>query len=306
VNEHGAARRRTVVAFDGSALGWRSLDWAAGHAAAHDVPLLVVHCRQQRSLLAPRGTSHGTAGRRSGVPSVDRATAALFAEALERSRAAHPTLQVEGRLVRGSPDTELSAWVDPGDALVVGRSSRTQRSLGQSTADRLATHAPCEVVVFTSSDAGRSDGPFPGHVVAIIDGSEADESVLTTALLQAQAYEVPVAIVRTGGGANAGSAVSAPAATIPPRTPHESAGEQPSWQLNRPSFAVHSPAAGTVTSVLQDASRGAFLVVLPRGQAEPGLGAVVSCPVLVVPVDGSRSSTPSQVLPSKRSVREHS
>lgn len=323
MNEHGAAPKRTIVAFDGSALGWHMLDWAAEEAAAHDVPLLIIHCWKgprvpnQRGASRPGRGSARAAARRGGAPPVTRATAALFAKALERGRATHPPVPVEGRLVRGDPATELANAAEPGDLLVVGQcgNQRGDKSHGRSpsTAARLVAHTPCEVVVFPAQPPVAGEGPFPGHVVAVL-GDSADPLVVSRALCEAKARQLPVSIVRAGKDdsptlGSGRSRVPAPTALAP-----EGRGNgQPSWHLTHPDFAVRSHIPGSVASVAQEVSAGAALVVLTRAhESTRSLTDTVldgiTCPVVVPPVVPKETSmtTVPQVLPPARRASQFS
>lgn len=316
-------RTRTVVGFDGSAHGWRVLDWAVEEAAAHNVPLLIVHCWQEHRVegthvppvdstdATPSGSSsRGTTGAVAARP-VSRATAALLANAIDRARGKHPTLEVEGRLIKRSPVAALLSLAKPGDLIAIGTQPDAASRDPGSTANRLLTRAPCDVVVLPHIDAPEP-GPFPGHVIAMIDDSATATSVLARAFDEAEARQLPVTVVRTDEtvpvSEESGDLVS---------TEDTDPGKDVAlpWQRTHPGLAVHRASfhGDQGHAARQLSGRAAMLIVGRsfdhRADQAVELLSEAQCPVVIpapslVPYQASAGAP--EDIPTARTASNHS
>lgn len=279
-----------ATGFDGSPAGVAALAWAATEATAHRRQLCVYHCWQQPVLAA--ATVPGT------FPPMDRriagnAAAATLREATDWLASHHPTVAVTADTLEGAAGRCLATHVRYGDLLVLGMSSRhrfTARMLG-STIDHVLRHARCTVVVVPPERSDGGDGPFGGHVVAAVDGSESTSAVVGAGFAEAAAHGRPLTVVHALGGRH--PMAGRPAGTLEPEfdQPAVNAAIE-SWHAGYPHVVVHRatvdgpPAAG-----LEQATAGAMLVVV--GQSRHPLRPVrlvdhllsrLGCPVAIVPL----------------------
>jgi nucleotide-binding universal stress UspA family protein len=177
-----AGPQTVVVGVDGAEPGWWALSWAVGEAATAAGGLLI--CRVYP---AP----HPTLGR---TPRPSAATVGLADPVLARHVAA-VRARLGGDLVdlvtpAGDPGHRL---VDAGgDLLVVGASGPRP-----STARWVAAHARCPVVVVRPVSG--PGGPFAGHVVVGVDGSEPARAALSFGFGYAARHGLPLAAVHAAG-----------------------------------------------------------------------------------------------------------
>lgn len=159
--------RHVIVGFDGSDHSSVAVDWAAAEAASRGARLTLL-----AAMVVPVS---GVGGRFGAVLSPDAVDAMLQsmrdqvdARVTEVS-ARHPGLQVDARVVLGSPAFALVEESEGADLVVVG-----SRGLGGftgllvgSVGTQVATHATCPAVVVRQE-------PAPSHDVVVVgvDGSE--------------------------------------------------------------------------------------------------------------------------------------
>ncbi|WP_432072764.1 universal stress protein [Streptomyces wuyuanensis] len=144
-----------VVGVDGSESSLEAVDWAAGEAARHDVPLLLVHAVTQ-----------------------DREAADLIGVATDRARSITPSARLSSEVLQGDPATALLGKARNAFAMVLGC-----RGLGGlaglllgSVSLAVAARADCPVVVVRGRSAHR-DVRFRSVVVGVEDGEGSDTAV---------------------------------------------------------------------------------------------------------------------------------
>jgi nucleotide-binding universal stress UspA family protein len=169
---------------DGSPTNADALAWAAAAAAAHQVPLTLVHARPDAEGVARTVPS--------GNPVLDWAQ--------EQVRAMQPNLDLRPVQYPLAPVPSLLAAAEQADAVVIG-----SRGMGGfrglllgSTALHLVPLAPCPVVVVHSRADGSDPhppGPNAGSVVLGYDGSSAANRAAAFAFRHAAAIGAPVVVI---------------------------------------------------------------------------------------------------------------
>jgi nucleotide-binding universal stress UspA family protein len=182
--------KHITVGYDASPESSEALDWAALECEARRSALSIV-----TSYRLPVAGDIQTGWIPTEAYSGAAQTAnAELERALEATRAAHPTLDIDSRLVAGSAATVLIEDEASGQELiVVGASSHKGASafwLG-STPRSLVRHAPCPVVVVR----GASSRGRPDRVVVAVDGSEGARRAMEWALAEANLHHVPIGVV---------------------------------------------------------------------------------------------------------------
>ena len=184
-----------VVGFDGSLHAALALDWAATEAARRRVPLVVLHA------YSPDYPAVRSAGPGEHVPQQPSSAIHAAAEdtataAVERVRAAHPSLEVAGRVV---PDDAGAALVESSTAaalIVVGaRGLGRLRRLRVGSVSSYVTprsHSPVVVVHETPS---RSLSEL--RVIVGVDGSADSAAALRFAFEAAERQQIGVTVVHT-------------------------------------------------------------------------------------------------------------
>jgi nucleotide-binding universal stress UspA family protein len=175
-----------VVGVDGSASSRTALRWAAAQAKRTNVPL--------RVLLAYHWRMPGVFATSAELEQAAKDQAELVVEeAVAEARAAAPEVPVTGAAVLGNPAPVLLRAAEEAGLLVVGTRGHggfTGLLLG-SVSQQVATHAPGPVVVVR----GRADAGG-GPVVAGVDGSPGDDTVLAAAFEEASARGSALSAVR--------------------------------------------------------------------------------------------------------------
>jgi nucleotide-binding universal stress UspA family protein len=249
-----------VVATDGAATGGATVRWAAREAARLDMNLRVVHVLDWDWNTARYEFDGGSF-------EVARELAEnVTAAAATAAREVAPLVEVTETTLIGNPAARLLDAADAADLLVFGSRGHggfAGLMLG-GVSQRLATHAPCPVVVVR----GRAD-VVEGPVAVGVDDSDASEHVLSTAFAAAAGHGTGLVAVRTYLPVVPlyyGYAV--PAATI--ATPEQDTAERARleeqlapWRVKYPDVAIetvvsHNSAAGA----LVDVSHGTRLVVV--------------------------------------------
>lgn len=162
-----------IVGYDGSDGSRRAVQWAARHAAATGLPLVVVHC--EVSPFLGQGFGRVSEARDSGQQSKAEKTAA---EGLDLAQQADPHVDVSIRPIAGFPSEVLTRLSAEASLLVTGT-----RGLGGftgllvgSVSLHLAASASCPIVVV------RDDQPDLNNVLVAVDGSpESDRAVIAAA-----------------------------------------------------------------------------------------------------------------------------
>lgn len=166
-----AAEPPAVVAgIDGSETALGAAKWAADYAAAHGLPLTLLHA------------GHGAD--KDGV----------LAAAEAAVRAAHPDLPITPVCAKGAAAGVLSEFSESARLLAVGAGAGDHRVLG-GQATRIAHRAQCPVLFWRPPVATRTGKPLP--VVVGVDESEASANALEQAFDIAHALHAPLTVLHT-------------------------------------------------------------------------------------------------------------
>lgn len=248
-----------LVGTDGAAAGQAAVRWAAREAQRRDLPLRILHAYdwQWQAARYDAGTEY--------IDVAQQLAAAVGAAAVDQARAVAPTVAIDVDTVIGNPAPQLLAAAEDAELLVVGNRGRggfASLLLG-SVSQRVATHAPCPVVVVRGRDE-----PDEGPVAVGVDDSPAAEHVLRTAFEAAASRAAGLAVIRTYLPPPPLWLRDVPATEI--ETPREDAAEHERveellapWRQKFPGVAVevmvsHASAAAVLTGV----SHGCRLVVV--------------------------------------------
>ncbi|MEV8436064.1 universal stress protein [Actinosynnema sp. NPDC051121] len=173
-----------VVGVDGSASASAAVEWAAGEAARHRVPLKLVHAY----LLPDRGYPEIVLTGHDVRDAFERQGRQWVAEAAAAARATAPGVEVETSVVIDRPAAALIAASDGARLVVLG-----SRGLGGfsgllvgSVAVALTAHGKSPVVVVR--DQLHRDGP----VVVGVDGSPTSEEAIAFAFAEASLLGAPL------------------------------------------------------------------------------------------------------------------
>ncbi|AGL16960.1 universal stress protein [Actinoplanes sp. N902-109] len=179
--------RAIIVGADGTDSSNAAVDWAAGEARRRDLPLRIVHAFDWEWREA-RFDLH------SEYIDIARKIADAIAGAAEdRARKVAPDLAISTDALVGHAAPRLLEVSRDAAMLVVGSHGRggfTGLLLG-SVSQRVATHAPCPMVVVRGRD-DVADGP----VVAGVDDSPMAGTVLAEAFATAARTGCPLTVVR--------------------------------------------------------------------------------------------------------------
>jgi len=162
-----------VVGTDGSAAGAAAVRWAAREATRRRLPLRIVHAFDWNWAGARFGGSSELLELSQGQADI------ILADAILAARRAAPDVEAHPQAVPGEPAPALLEAARHAALVVVGNrghggfASLLLGSVGQ----RVATHAPCPVVVVR----GRHDAAS-GPVVVGVDASTATQDALGLAL----------------------------------------------------------------------------------------------------------------------------
>jgi nucleotide-binding universal stress UspA family protein len=168
---------RVVVGVDGSARSLDAVDLAAREAALRNLLLRVVYAYLWPYVAVPPGAAPVSLSDDALRHDAER----IVREAVERARAAAPSVDVTGETLIGAPTPTLIDQSRTASLVVVG-----DRGLGGftgllvgSVAVQLAAHAACPVLVAR----GRADPA--GDVLVGVDGSPANEPAVGFAFEEA-------------------------------------------------------------------------------------------------------------------------
>jgi nucleotide-binding universal stress UspA family protein len=180
-------RQRQTIAVGVSGVdSWRTLAWAVAEATIVGGRVVVCHVCPPDSVLAAPRAYLSLAALGLADPGLSRAVAAA------RHRLGEE--RVDLRICLGKPGEALVDAATDADLMVVGAPRRPGWAERASTTHHVVRHAACPVVVVRpGSDARR--GPFAGHVVVGVDGSEPSRAAVELGFAYAFAHRRPLAAV---------------------------------------------------------------------------------------------------------------
>ncbi|MGW5861538.1 universal stress protein [Streptomyces sp. NPDC055239] len=280
-----------IVGVDGSDPSLRALDWAVDEAAAHGVPLRVVHASRWE-WYEGHEPSFGV-----NRPSAKVLSDHIAASAVERARRRAASVKVTSEVLSEDPALALVRLSPEADAIVVGSRGRgafAELMLG-SVSLSVAAHAASPVIVVRGSEENVPDGSRT--VVLGIGNPEEAAPAVEFAFHEALSLKASLTIVH---------AWRCPALEVPdfPATVHDEHQQRAASQVDEavrdataahPGITVHRQIAeGHAHTVLLAASRHADLLVVGarrrKGHIGMQLGPVnhavlhhAACPVAVVP-----------------------
>ena len=241
--------RSVVVGVDGSRESFEAARFGATLAALRRVPLRLLH-----GYIHPLG--YGSLSFSAYAPAVPdpRADAdAMLAQAVERLRAEHPSVEVSAAQVAAGGAAALVEASRDAVAVVVGHRGLggfTELVLG-SVGAQVAGHASGPVVIVRPRTAQRADAP----VVVGVDGSPACEPALEFAFEEAAGRALPLLAIYAAAEPTQDAAAyteSLLSSTVAP------------WAAKHPEvqFRLQVRPGTDPEQVLVDASRDAALVVV--------------------------------------------
>lgn len=178
-----ANQSAVVVGVDGSDTALGAAEWAAQFAAAHALPLTLLHA-------IPRFDWHFAS---VDPPAHDEGTGDRVLDAAETAmRSAHPDLAIRPQAVKGAVATVLAEASNSARVLVVGTGAADNRALG-SHAVKIAHRAACPLVVWRKPVAKRTGKPLP--VVVGVDESDGSARALAEAFEISKAMHAPLTVV---------------------------------------------------------------------------------------------------------------
>ena len=178
-----ANQSAVVVGVDGSDTALGAAQWAAEFAAAHALPLTLLHA-------IPRLDWHFA---RVDPSAHDEETGDRVLAAAETAvRSAHSDLAIRTEAVKGAVATVLADASNSARILVVGTGEADNRALG-SHAVKIAHRAACPLVVWRKPVAKRTGKPL--SVVVGVDESDGSARALAEAFDVAGAMHAPLTVV---------------------------------------------------------------------------------------------------------------
>ena len=301
--------KEILVGTDGTAASHAAVRWAAREAQRRGLPLRIVYAFdwQWEAARYDAGTEHLDVARQLAD--------AVVAAAREQALAVAPTVRVELDTLISNPAPGLLAAAEEDVELLVvgsrGRGGFASLLLG-SVSQRVATHAPCPVVVVR----GRGD-VTEGPIAVGVDDSPATDHVLATAFEAAASRDTGLAAIRAYLPPTSLWMGDVPAVAIDMPQDDTAAHERleellAPWRQKYPEVPVEAMVShDSPAAVLSGVSHGAQLVVVgSRGHSTIAgvlLGSTgnqllhhADCPVLIArsrAKEGQPKMTPARKVP---------
>lgn len=280
-------RRSVLVGVDGSAGGYRALEWAARHAASHRLPLHVVVAHDAPEVSSDPGLT---------------AAEDVLVEARTRCLEPASSRPVTGAIWHGSPAAALLNEAGWAQLLVVGASGRGSRvgtHVG-SVPRTVVRHASCPVVVVR----GGHDRGWDGDTIVGIDGSDGDDTVLAAAFDAAATRSGRLTITHAWGSSLIGDPItqsSKERQANAVRAQHLVDSAAGRWRGRYPHVNVDTQTFrdGAVHALTELSNGPALLTVGARGRG--GFPSLLLGSVARAVVD--RASCPVQVVPTSVTLR---
>ena len=142
---------RVVVGVDGSAASLKALQWAVDYASATQSQIEMVAVWK-----LPTAVSWSASFPSDFSP--DTSAEQMLDHLIERKRANHPDLAINGRVVQGDPGNVLESASRGAALLVVAQSGHNELVgfLLGSVSKHCVTHAHCPVLVFRDDQSSAS------------------------------------------------------------------------------------------------------------------------------------------------------
>ena len=186
-----------MIGYDATSHSDAALDWAVRYATTHRRPLLITHAAGVPTVYE---TFTGPDENRKELRILGRR---VCDQALTRVKEQAPDLPVQTHMALGNAHDVLLDSGEGAHLVVVG--SRGRGSVGSfllgSVSVDVSAHAPCPVVVVRPQTDRARFGPYLGHIVVGVDGSEASMGALDFAFELASTECKPLAIVHSWGAA---------------------------------------------------------------------------------------------------------
>ncbi|RKS06487.1 nucleotide-binding universal stress UspA family protein [Nocardiopsis sp. Huas11] len=191
----GERSSHVVVGYDGSDHANAAVEWAAVEAVRRGVPLRLVHALGMPLIVS----AYGGPTRFEPTDEIRGHATKVLAAAAERARSIEPAVVVETVTTLEDAPLALLRQSHPGDLIVVGT-----RGLGSvasmfvgSVSVRVASQAPCPVVVVPTSEGGKPSSTALDKIVVGVDGGVNSRRALGLAMNLAEEAGGEVVVVHS-------------------------------------------------------------------------------------------------------------
>lgn len=184
--------RPVAVAVSGRSDNWDALDWAAAEAAARQTVLRIVHVFSWPLAVDPICGANVAVGDPGAIAAAD----GVAERAARRARIVVPGLDLETRIVPGSPGPELSRACGDAVVIVLGHGSRPRlaAAIGRAPGQYLARRGDYPVVVVRLAVRPRR-GPSSARVVVAVDDPTNSSDLLRIGFASARRRRIGLTVV---------------------------------------------------------------------------------------------------------------